>query len=164
MACVFLLGPGMWGPAKSRAASSPIGVRRRIAKILEASGHSIVIMEDEPDVAGEDMIQKFDRLLRQEVTDILLYWPPLAKMQTTYDELILLYDRQDFVRKARISLWVLHHVSVARITKDEFSVLEVGQRSRYLEALARLGVTPLEWETGEDLEEWARLLASELTP
>lgn len=61
-------------------------------------------------------------------------------MQTTYDELILLYDRQAVLKKKAISIWVLHHVSVAQITKDEFRVLEKGSRSRYLTAVARLGV------------------------
>lgn len=58
------------------------------------SGQSCDLMEDDPDRDGEDVIQKFDRLLKSKVTEIVLYWPPLAKMQTTYDELILLYDRR----------------------------------------------------------------------
>jgi hypothetical protein len=161
MSVIFLLGPGMWSPDKV-ASRSPMDVRRRLARILGASGHRVVLMEDAPDVSGEDMIQKFDRLLRDRVTDVVLYWPAQAKMQTTYDELILLYERKDFIRRARISLWVLHHVSVARITRDEFRVLEAGQRSRYLEAIARLGVTPLEWHTDAECEEWARMISSEL--
>jgi len=31
-------------------------------------------------------------LLRQGVTHIVVYWPPLAKMATTYTELVLLCD------------------------------------------------------------------------
>jgi len=50
-------------------------------------------MEEEHDVPGEDLVEKFDRLLRRSITDIVIYWPPHAKMQTTYDELILLRDR-----------------------------------------------------------------------
>ncbi|MEK7859367.1 MAG: hypothetical protein AAB320_09530 [Elusimicrobiota bacterium] len=163
MAVVFLLGPGMWGPEKGASAtSSPMEVRREIAKAFVAGGHGVILMEDEPDRKGEDMIQKFDRLLRSKVTDVVLYWPPLAKMQTTYDELILLYDRKKLLIQRGMPIWVLHHVSVASITGDEFKVLESGNRSRYLAAVARLGVRPVEWESDEDLRERAALLAVQL--
>lgn len=163
MAVVFLLGPGMWGPEKGAPAKpSPMEVRRELAKILSGGGHRVILMEDEPDRKGEDMIQKFDRLLRGRVTDVVLYWPPMAKMQTTYDELILLYDRNDFLQKERIAIWALHHPSVAEISGDEFRVLEKGSRSRYLTAVARLGIRPIEWDSHEELVEQARLLAAEL--
>lgn len=69
MAVVFLLGPGMWGPERGAPAKpSPMDVRRDIAKALAGGGHRVVLMEDEPDRKGEDMIQKFDRLLRTKVT------------------------------------------------------------------------------------------------
>lgn len=163
MAVVFLLGPGMWGPERGASAkSSPMDVRRDIAKALDSGGHRVILMEDESDRKGEDMIQKFDRLLRSKVTDVVLYWPPFAKMQTTYDELILLYDRKKLLSQRAIPIWVLHHASVAEITGDEFKVLESGSRSRYLTAVARLGVRPLEWESDEDLRERAALLAAQL--
>lgn len=163
MAVVFLLGPGMWGPEKGASAKpSPMEMRREIAKLLAAGGHRVILMEDEADRKGEDMIQKFDRLLRSKVTDIVLYWPPLAKMQTTYDELILLYDRSGFLRKERIAIWALHHPSVAQISGDEFLIFEKGNRSRYLTAVARLGIRPIEWETDKELLERTRLLGLEL--
>jgi hypothetical protein len=163
MAVVFILGPGMWDAAKRPAADpTPLHVRRGMAKTLAEYGHSVLLMEDDPDRKGEDVIQKFDRLLRARVTDVLLYWPPLAKMQTTYDELILLYDRRSFLKKHSIRLWALHHSSVARISKDEFEVLESGNRSRYLTAVTRLGLRPLEWGNEEELDEQVRLLAAEL--
>jgi hypothetical protein len=163
MAVVFLLGPGMWDPAKRTAADpAPLQVRREIAKVFRAHDHRVILMEEDPDRADEDLIEKFDRLLRHKVTDIVLYWPPAAKMQTTYDELILLCDRRDFLRREKIRLWALHHSTVAAITGDEFKVLETGSRSRYLTAVARLGVRPLEWDTEETLREQALLLAAEL--
>ncbi len=163
MAVVFLLGPGMWADqTASTSKPSPMDVRRDIAKALTDGGHRVILMEDELDRRGEDLIQKFDRLLRGKVTDVVLYWPPLAKMQTTYDELILLYDRQKFLRQQGISLWALHHVSVAEISKDEFKILEAGNRSRYLTAVARLGIHPFEWKTEEDLKELAQLLSAQL--
>ena len=108
------------------------------------------------------MIQKFDRLLRSRVTDVVLYWPSMAKMQTSYDELILLYDRQKFLRQERISLWVLHHVAVAKISKDQFKILEAGNRSRYLTAVARLGIHPFEWESDDEFRELVQLLSAQL--
>jgi hypothetical protein len=138
-------------------------VRRSIAKILTDEGHRVILMEDEPDHEDEDMIQKFDRLLRNKVTDVLIFWPPLAKMQTTYDELVLLYDRKVFLRRSGIAIWVLHHVSVAQISGDEFKVLEVGNRSRYLTAIVRLGVSVLEWETESELKARVQQLSTELS-
>src|SRR5208282_5291956 len=114
MAVVFFLGPGMWDPDKKPASDpAPMQARREIAKLLAKGGHTIILMEDDPDRPGEDYIQKFDRLLRHRVTDVVLYWPPLAKMQTTYDELILLYDRQKLLKQESIAIWALHHSSVA---------------------------------------------------
>jgi len=163
MAVVYLLGPGMWDPARRAVAEpSPMQVRRAIEKILKGHGHRVVLMEDDPDRPGEDYIQKFDRLLRDRVTDVVLYWPPAAKMQTTYDELILLCDRRDYLKRESVRLWALHHASVATIKGDEFRVLETGSRSRYLTAVARLGLRPLEWSDDRDLEARARLLAGEL--
>jgi hypothetical protein len=162
MAVVFLLGPGMWDSARRQASDpAPLQVRRDLAKIF-THDHRVILMEDDPDREGEDLIQKFDRLLRHKVTDVVLYWPPAAKMQTTYDELILLCDRRDFLKRQKIRLWALHHSSVATITGEEFKVLETGGRSRYLTAVARLGLRPLEWDTEEDLREQALRLATEL--
>jgi len=163
MAVVFLLGPGMWDSAKRTATDpAPLQVRREIAKVFRARDHRVILMEEDPDRADEDLIEKFDRLLRDKVTDIVLYWPPAAKMQTTYDELILLCDRRDLLRREKIRLWALHHSKVAEIAGDEFKVLETGSRSRYLTAVARLGLRPLEWGTEETLREQALLLAAEL--
>lgn len=163
MAIVFLLGPGMWDPDRGPAADpAPIQVRRDLAEVFRGHGHTVILMEDDPDRQGEGFIQKFDRLLRSGVTDIVLYWPPQAKMQTTYDELILLCDRRDFLKENSVRLWALHHSSVATITGDEFKILETGNRSRYLTDVACLGLRPLEWETEDDLNEQTRLLSVEL--
>ncbi len=165
MAVVFLLGPGMWAAEKtSRPERAPIEVRRRLAQILKEGGHSTVLMEDVPDLPGEGMVEKFVRILSDGVTEVLLYWPPRAKMQTTYDELLLLSERPALLRKLRIRIWALHHATVARIAHDDFQILETGQRSRYLTDVARLGIRPLEWERDEDLELQVRLLAAELDP
>ena len=163
MAVIFLLGPGYWDPAKGIPPSdTPLKVRERLAAIFERDGHAVIIMEKASVIKGEGMIEKFDRLLHQAVTDVVIYWPPLSKMQTTYDEFILLYERREFLRKKRIGVTVLYHPSVSSIGKDEFDVLEKGNRSRYLTDLVRLGVDALEWEDDEDLDEQAKLLSTQL--
>ena len=139
-----------------------MGIRRRIAKQWRDDGHDVLLLEDERDRPGEDLIQKFDRSLRQGVTDVAVYWPPAAKMQTTYDELILLCDRRDFLKKHSITVWLLHHASVAAISKDEFRVLETGQRGRYLTAVVRLGVESWPWEDDNDLTRQVGELSKEL--
>ena len=77
MSVIFLLGPGLWDPARRPAgARNPLNIRRDIARILRSHGHGVILMEDDPDRPGEDLIGKFDRLLRHsKVTDIVLYWP-----------------------------------------------------------------------------------------
>lgn len=163
MAVIFLLGPGMWDPSKRTPAEpSPMDVRRHIAKQFRRDGHEAILMEDDPNREGEDLIQKFDRLLRQGVTDVVVYWPPAAKMQTTFDEFILLCDRRDFLTKRSIAVWLLYQSSVAEISKDEFKVLETGQRSRYLSAVVALGVEPLEWDDDDDLMQRVAALADQL--
>ena len=68
--------------------------------------------------------------------------------QSVFD---LYKERPDFMEHSRRAL-----------TGDEFTVLEVGNRSRYLTAVARLGLRPLEWAADHELKEQARLLAAEL--
>ncbi|MEK7742945.1 MAG: hypothetical protein AAB578_01035 [Elusimicrobiota bacterium] len=137
-------------------------IRRKIAKRLREGGHEVLLMEDDPDRPREDLIEKFDRLLRENVTDVVVYWPPAAKMQTTFDEFILLCDRRDFLTKHSITVWLLHHSSVAAISKDEFRVLEAGQRSRYLTVVASLGVESWPWEDDNRLMHEVRELSEEL--
>ena len=119
-------------------------------------------MEAVPDVQGETILQKFDRLLRQGVTHIVVYWSPLAKMATTYTELVLLCDREEFLKKKKIDLLLVHHASVLSISEDEFKVLEKVDRSRYLEAVVKLGLRAVKWETEQNLDHKIRLLSAEL--
>jgi len=73
----------MWEAGKkAQPEPTPMQARREIAKIFRRK-HKVVLMEDDTDREGEDLIQKFDRLLRANVTDVVVYWPPSAKMQTT---------------------------------------------------------------------------------
>lgn len=162
MAVVFVLGPSEWDAARGPSlAFSPRSVRDRMRDSLVSLGHQAFLMEEAPDEPGEDMVDKFERLLGQrKVTDVFVYWPPRAKMQTTYDELILLRTRVG--RQTMPNIWVLHHSSVARIKRGEFLVIERGNRSRYLDAVARLGVRPASWEDHEGLLLLVQRLAAEL--
>jgi len=90
MAVVLLLGPSLWESGET----VPMQVRRELAEMFRQGGHKVILMEDEPDKVGEDLVRKFYRLvLETGVTDIVVYWPPGAKMQTTYDEFVLLRHR-----------------------------------------------------------------------
>lgn len=164
MATVFLLGPSRWDADRRQAPGpTPMEVRRRLQRILQGQEgeHAVLLMEDEPDRTGEDLLEKFWRLVEERaVTDVVVYWPPGAKMQTTYDELVLLRDRLGIQELPRT--WVLHHVDVAAFHEDHLEVKEAGGRSRYLEAVARLGVRALDWEDGDGLDRLAARLAEEL--
>jgi hypothetical protein len=163
MAVIYLLGPGFWETSKSpKPAQTPLDIRRQIARVFEADGHRVIIMEDDPVRKGEDLIEKFDRLLHRNSTHVVFYWPPKAKMQTTFDEFLHLYRNQQFLRTKSIPIWVVHHVSVAEIKRDEFRLLEEGGRSRYLEAVTKLGMNPLEWDDEVELFEKIRLLSKEI--
>lgn len=160
MAVVFLLGPSEWDPERGGAgALTPMDHRRELAKILHNAGHRVTLMEDEDDLAGEDMVEKFERLVKR-ATDVLVYWPAKAKMATTHDELLLLRKLSETTRLPR--LWLLHHETVASVTRGEFRIKERGGRSRYLTSLARLGITPIPWGTPSELNDRAALLAAEL--
>lgn len=162
MAVVFVLGPSEWDPARGKSRGvTPRAVRETICETLRAHDHGAFLMEERPDPPGRDMVGKFEHLLVSErVSDILVYWPARAKMQTTYDELILLRAWAD--ERALPRIWVLHEATVARITRGRFEVLEKGGRSRYLEAVARLGVTPVAWTGHDELPGLVARLAAEL--
>ncbi|MEK7716327.1 MAG: hypothetical protein AAB322_01090, partial [Pseudomonadota bacterium] len=90
MAIVFLLGPSVWKSGKAAATRSPMAIRRELAEIFRGCGHKVILMEDELDTKGEDLVHKFYRLLRdKKVTDIAVYWPSHAEMQTTHAEFVL---------------------------------------------------------------------------
>jgi len=44
-----------------------------LARTFKAYDHRVTLMEDDPDREGEDLIAKFDRLLRHKVTDVVQY-------------------------------------------------------------------------------------------
>jgi|CXWL01.1.fsa_nt_gi hypothetical protein len=162
MSVIFLLGPGFWREdAGASSAHAPLHVRKKIAETWRKDGHTVLLMEEVRDAEGETILQKFDRLLRQDVTHVVVYWPPLAKMATTYTELVLLCDREEFLKKRQIDLLLLHHVSVLSRSEDEFKVLERGDRSRYLEAVVKLGPRVVKWETEQNLHDKIRLLSAE---
>src|SRR5207244_3349157 len=126
---------------------------------LRNHGHRIILMGDELDRQSEEMVGKFDRLLRSS-TDVVIYWPTKAKMSTTYTEMVLLRKAGEEGPLPR--LWFLHHENVATIERGVFKVHEPGARSRYLTSLAVLGIRPIPWRTTEDLRERTALLAADV--
>jgi hypothetical protein len=136
-------------------------IRRTIKRLLAAQRHRTVLMEEVEDYPGEDLIEKLDRILQSHnIQHVVIYWPAGAKMQTTYDELLLLRDR--FGQRKLPKIWVLHESSVAKITKQRFLLKEPGGRSRYLESVARLGVRPIPWDSHDEMFHLVRLLSQEL--
>lgn len=166
MAVIFLLGPSEWDPERSKppAGPTPLDHRRRLHKLLEGMDgeHNVFLMEDEPSRADEDLLEKFWRLIEEKrVTDIVVFWPPAAKMQTTYDELLLLRDRLGIQKLPRI--WVLHHTRVASFDENRLILHEAGGRSHYLDAVIRLGVRAIDWDTEPELDHLATSIAEELS-
>lgn len=163
VAVIFVLGPSEWQPADAAVAvPSPRRVRETICATLRARRHDAFLMEGEPDVPGEDLVDKFERLLHERgTTDILLYWPPRAKMATTMDELLLLRDRA--FEGALPPIWVLHHRSVARFRDGGVDLLERGGRSRYMSALGKLPFHPLPWDDEDQLASRIERLADLLS-
>ncbi|MBI4394509.1 MAG: hypothetical protein HY556_12050 [Euryarchaeota archaeon] len=163
MGVILLLGPSEWDPTRRKPVPpTPMDIRRSLAAVLTAErGHAIILLEDEKDRSTEDLVDKFDRILRTRgITDVVVWWPPGAKMQTTFDELLLLRDR---VEPGLPRIWVVHHTSVATITADEFVIKEAGGRSRYLTALTRLRTRPIEWVDLDGLDRKIRFLANEIS-
>lgn len=157
MTTIFLLGPSEpKDPPRPRDAH--MAVRRRLAGLIEAADHRCLLMEDLPQRRGEDLVEKFERILDEErPAVVLVYWPAKAKMQTTFDELLLLRKRSE--DQALPQVIVLHEEGVADITAREFRILEPGGRSRYFEALRRVPITPISWSTEPQLEERVSRLA-----
>lgn len=162
MAVLFLLGPSFWAEGKrGRRRKSPLDHRHEIARLLSKMGHKVLLMEQQEDRIDEDLVGKFGRIIdKAGLTDIVVYWPWGAKMQTTFDEFILLREKKESSKLPPV--WVLHDQRVAAITKGEFRVLEAGNRSRYLESVASLSVTAIPWSTHRDLYRKCHELADEL--
>lgn len=162
MAIIFLLGPSVWKAGKKTPAYSPMEMRRQIAEMFRENGHKVILMEDEPDITGEDLPNKFYRLLRDKaVTDVVVYWPSLAEMQTTHAEFVLWGACPNISQLPPIQL--LHHASIFSVKGEVFNINDREDRNRYLTSiLARQGVCLVEWESDEDLKEQVCLLSAEL--
>ncbi len=81
---LFLLGP-------SRSAAgdgAPLDLRRRLARLMRAHDTRVFVMEDEPDVEGENHFAKFRRLIgdAEEVTFIIVV-PVAARLHGTSVEI-----------------------------------------------------------------------------
>jgi hypothetical protein len=131
--------------------------------VRAALARPCVIMEEEPDLPGEDvdLASKFERLVAaHDHAAIVVVWPRGAKMAAVHDELLLLVERQ---RTAPLPpIYVLHHPRAARVDRGTFAILERGGRSRYTVAFQRLPVWPLPWRTRQDLERAAATVRDEL--
>jgi len=124
-----------------------------------------IIMEDEPDVPGEDvdLLAKFKRLVAaHQYAAIVVVWPRGAKMAAVQDELLFLVEWQRLNALPR--MFVLHHPKAARIESGVFDILERGGRSRYTTAFQLLPVWPLPWGNMAELRDAAETVREELLP
>ena len=163
MAIIFLLGPSVWKSKKISPIYSPMQKRRQLAEIFRADNHKIVIMEDEPDIKDEHLYKKFYRLINdKKVTDIIMYWPSLAEMQTTQIELVLLGIQNDTLPTPQI--WLFHHTSVFSDKMGEGIISDGEDRSSYLSSILnkRKKKRDVEFENDEDLTRKAEFLSKEL--
>lgn len=157
---VILLGPGHWRlPWRLAKRTTPLEIRRKLAEGLLANGLDAVLLEDEPDEADEkhDLTRKFHRFLESEPVDaILVYWPLHAKMQTTWDELIIL--REEHLRHERGErgplppLHYLHYLEAMDLG-EHLVIHERGGRSAYLRGVSQLAATAHPWITSDQLDD-----------
>ncbi len=106
-------------------------------------------MEEHPTRPNEDLVDKFYRLVNEEkTTDIVIYWPAAAKMQTTFDEMILLRARCENNHLPRIH--VLYERAAAKDRSGTLQAME-SPRSRYLSALAPLSLQAIPWSDVAEL-------------
>jgi hypothetical protein len=129
-------------------------IRRKIAECLANEDVDGILMEDESTWPGEesDLGAKFHRILDSQRLDaIVVYWPKGAKMQATWDELLMLLDRSRTGRPVP----PLHYLSHPRVMAHEKGVLKIrekGGRSVYLEGVGKLGGTLWPWKDEIQLE------------
>lgn len=160
MANVFLLGPG--SAAGAPPSQTHLDVRLQIAEVWRKAGHTVIIMEKEDDIQGEDLHQKFDRLLRRDITDIAIYWPPNAETTSTIIEMAKLAERIELLKKARVPLILVHHVSVLSFQGGEFKILEQGRGSAYLNDLIKLDPRCWPWKDQDELFDSITAISAEL--
>lgn len=173
MVTVFILGPSEWRdpdhPWDER--STPMEARRAIALALNRMNIPTVVMEDEPDRETEATRDKFFRLLEdKDVSDILCYWPPVARIDAAEDELVMLAVRERFQPTLRPRITLFGHTdTVGEAENDGETFLQVRDevgRSSYLGQIPRHLPTDLhEWSDHDGLflsvQEWARAMFPE---
>jgi len=150
LASVFILGPGHW-EAQAGKARSPRHVRTHVASLLHGRHHTF-LMEDIADHPEDrDLTDKFLRILEtQKTTDILVYWPKRAKMQTTLDEFLHLRHALD--RGLQPNVWLLVQSGIMEIDHGRYEIKKGSVlRSRYLDAIHTLNAHLLPWTTHKDL-------------
>lgn len=160
MASVFVLGPSQW--RKKRWESTPLEIRQRLVELLSEHHDAYILEPLTDDASDRDLTDKFYRTLRDRMTtDIVLFWPLGAKMQTTLDEIVLLRARMDGSEAPTV--WMLHQKGVLKRTAAGYEIpAGVVERSRYLDAVNTLGAAAYEWRDTNEIFELARRLGDNL--
>lgn len=155
MARIIVLGPSQWkGPDDDRP--SPMETRREIQGHLRADGHVALLLEDFPG-AGPPLQDKFEEALsKQDVTDVVVYWPAGAKTITLQQERVILYGKHPDLR-----VWILHETSVLRLQRGAWIVAD-GERGRYTNDLLNAAHSIHAWNGNADLRGQIRLLSADV--
>lgn len=168
MVTIFVLGPSEWrdplNPWDERL--TPLEARRAIAIALRRMTIPALIMEDEPGSDDEAWQDKFFRLMEvHDVSDIVFYWPPQARIDAAEDELIMLVVRERFERSRRPRITLFGHVDAIAegdAGGDTFlGVQDDWGRSSYLGQVPRHLPTDIHrWSDHDQLfftiQDWAR--------
>lgn len=106
-------------------------------------------LESQPE--DRDLTDKFLRILEtMRTTDIVVYWPKKAKMQTTLDE--FLHLRHSLDRGLSPNIWLLVQSGIIKIRNGRYEITKgTIERSRYLDAIQTLNGHLLSWSNHEKL-------------
>jgi hypothetical protein len=119
-------------------------------------------MEDFPPHGDDrDLTDKFFRILREQTTtNILVYWPRAAKMQTTLDEIIHLRHAMD--QGFQVETRLLIQLDIIHRKQGRYEIAEGAvSRSRYLDSINTLRPKLVLWSDEPELFRKVGLLTEE---
>lgn len=156
---VFLLGPSR----EDGGNDTPLQARLELARRMRATGTDVVVMEDEPDVEGENHFAKFLRLTQQrKVTTFLLIVPLKSRLHGLSVEIGHILTE---IQEGRLPAGQVHiapQILLASI--DDAGVMalqEPGNRTRYYEDLIDEGCPIHRWKDWAELNHHVAAVALE---
>lgn len=154
----LLLGPGHWNLPWTRPwrrfylRNTPLEDRQDIRQWLAAQDVDAILLEFEPSLAGEDedLAKKFHRVMSRNAFDaVVVYWPAGAKMQTTWDELVIL--REMALSSPVPPVHYLSQPGAMDLSDGRLVIHERGARSAYLRGVSQLPAQVWPWTNRREL-------------